>query len=333
VISKKISTLSTSDFSLLSKVGFHGPLLGVGINDGYGYAAIRLIEAIQRLGIPVWYGDTEAPVILNMGQPEFYTHVPGKLNIGYTAWESTEIPRGWLQHMNKMDQIWTMCEEMRARFQEVLDVPVYVLHHGIDRTDWPTEKRKLNGPFKFLHVGGHAPRKGAKIVYECFKDLFPENNNDVLMVFKGYSFQEFKPEGKNVVVLRDTLTHLEMIHLYYSCHAMIYPCKGEGFGLVPFQAASSGMPTAVTDWSGPADYIERCFPIGVARMSDCNYEPHLGQWAEPVLYDIEKWMNNFYDFPNIMFDLAFDKSTRNEQYWTWDNQAKLAVEKMISSLN
>ena len=344
--SKKISTLNLQNYSkLVSNIGFFGPLWGVGINDGYGYAAIRLIQAWQRMGIPVWANDDTAPILFSMGQPPFYhDRVEGKLNIGYTAWESTEIPKSWVHYMNQMDEIWTMCEEMKRVFERYLDVPVRVLHHGIDRNDFPVSKRVLKklGPDAFetisgydhhrdLHIGGHAPRKGAKEVVEVFCDTFHENNSDVQLILKGYKFDSL-PQRKNITVIRDKYSHEEMLELYQSCHGMIYPCKGEGFGLVPFQAASMGIPTAVTEWSGPADYIERCFPIRAWKMTDCDYEPHLGQWCEPSLEDVHRWFCAFYDYPEQFFNLAFDKATKNEAYWSWDNQARLAVEYMIENL-
>lgn len=94
----------------ISKIGFFSPLAGVGVDCGYGYAAVELIKAWQRQGVPVWTADKDAPVCFNFGQPHFYERVEGKLNIGYTPWESTGVPRAWIPKFNLMDEVWTTCE-------------------------------------------------------------------------------------------------------------------------------------------------------------------------------------------------------------------------------
>lgn len=321
---------TTKNTSRISKIGFFSPLAGAGTDMGYGYAAVQLIQAWQRKGIPVWAFDRDAPVIFNMGQPHFYERVEGKLNIGYTPWESTKVPSSWITYMNRMDEVWTTCHENARWYEAVLDVPVRVLHHGLNRKHWPVKRRKLNGPYRFLHLGGDSPRKNAELVYEVFQDLYA-GNPDVQLILKGRRFS-FEPVGKNVLTHTDIVPQDVLFDLHESCHAFIYPTKGEGFGFNPFNAASSGMPTAVTHWSGPADYMEKCFPIYTNGLVPADYEPHEGYWADPSPYWVEFWMKKFVEMPEKYFDIAYRKATHNEDYWSWDNISNIAVEYMTDSL-
>jgi len=317
-----------------SSIGFFSPLAGAGTDMGYGYAAVELIKAWQALGIPVWSYDRDAPVIFNMGQPHFYERVEGKLNIGYTPWESSEIPVSWPFYMNKMDEIWTTCSFNKKTFEDGgVTVPVRVLPHGINSDHYPAQRRRNNGLFKFLHIGSDAPRKGAKVVYDAFREEFGSGNKELVsLTLKGRRL-DFDIDDTNVKHISEILSIEDMQKLYLSHDAMIYPTSGEGFGLIPFQAAATGMPTAVTNWSGPKDYMRYCFPIDVEKLVDADYEPHTGMWAKPSVESVRYWMREFVrDERRYAYD-AYLKALKLHKLESWDSVAKTAIGYMIESLN
>lgn len=318
---------------MIEKIGFFSPLSGVGKECGYGYAAYELITAWQRMGIPVWAYDREAPVAFNFGQPHFYERVKGKLNIGYTPWESNHVPEAWIKYMNLMDEIWTPCEANADWYRDAgVEVPVRVLHHGLNRNHFPLVKRvkRDDEPFKFLHIGEPAQRKGGQMAYEVFRDVFGDRD-DVHLTLKGKP--RFDVEGDNVTVIRTMLDMPELTQLHLDNHFMIYPTNGEGFGFIPFQGAATGMPTAVTNWSGPVDYMDHCYPIEVEALVEPDYIPHEGLWALPSRESLGNWMESFIKHPHTYFTDAYLKSQDMDAYWSWDNIAKTAVEFITDSLN
>lgn len=325
----------TNQNYLLSKIGFFSPLWGTGTDSGYSYAAVELIKAWQKLGIPVWANDTDAPVIFNMGQPHFYERVEGKLNIGYTAWESTEISPSWVANMNRMDEIWAPCQANIDWYKAAgVDVPMKVLPHGINPEHWPI--RDMQAPpssdtvYRFLHIGGDAPRKGALMVYDAFKNVFGDDE-DVYLTLKGRKFN-FNPKGRNITVLNELIPQDSLRSLYQSHHAMVYPTMGEGFGLVPFQAMATGMPTAVTNWSGPADFVHYGWPIDVHYMTTPTYAPHIGQWAQPKYENVCNWMFRFYENRKKYHQLAGMFARQIHEDWTWEQVARTALESLSDSL-
>lgn len=301
---------------------------------GYGYAAVQLIEAWQRRLVPVWGYENEAPIIFNMGQPHWYhDYIEGAWNIGYTSWESTDVPPAWPMYMNLMDEIWTPCEANAQWFRDGgVTVPIRVLPHGLNRIHYPLQKRykKPDEPFKFLHIGGDSRRKGADIAYKVFRELFGDWDG-VELTLKGRRF-EFDPKGANVNVLTDVISQDEMRELYLDHHGMIYPTRGEGFGFIPFNAAATGMPTAVTNWSGPVDYMKHCYPIGVEMLVEPDYEPHVGLWAEPDEHSIAMWMESFVKSPDYFFQSAYRKASSMDSVWSWDSVADKALKWMTESL-
>lgn len=315
----------------LDKIGFFSPLAGVGTDCGYGYAAVELIHSWQRAGIPVWAYDREAPVIFNFGQPHYYEWVPGKLNIGYTPWESSKVPESWLQNMNQMDEIWTTCELNKEWYESVLDIPVKVLPHGINGEHYPATKRYIEDgePFRFLHIGEPSPRKGGATAFKVFKETFGDRT-DVHLTLKGRP--RFKVDEPNVSVIKDRYTQEEMTELYASHHACIYPTNGEGFGFIPFQAIATGMPTAVTNWSGPEDYIHYCWPIEVEALVEPDYEPHEGLWAKPSEKSLSYFMQHVVENADDHFMLAYESGLLLHADWSWDAIGQVALENMTQSL-
>jgi glycosyltransferase involved in cell wall biosynthesis len=310
------------------QIRFSGTVAGVGTSCGYGYTAVELIKAWQALKVPVWWWGDNCDVCFNFAQPYGYDF-PGEHNapvtIGYTPWESTKIPYGWADLMNQMDEVWTTSEACKDWF---INNGVYrrvrVLPHGINSEHFPLTKRSLapGDVFRFLHIGEPAERKGGQIVYEAFCDLFA-GNNKVSLTLKGNP--RFKVDAPNVNVIREDLSQEELRGLYLSHHAMVYPTSGEGFGLIPFQAAATGMPTLVTDWSGPHDYIKYCWPIKVTKLVNCTYEPHEGLWAEPSVNQMKLWMEYFVDSPNYFFGHAYLKGKKLHREWSWESIGKLSL--------
>lgn len=310
----------------IDRLGFNGSLMGVGTNCGYGYAAVELITAWQRMNIPVWWGDDESEIAFSFSQPEHYDwQNDSQFKIGYTPWESTRLPPGWVQKMNLMDEVWTTSYACRDWFvANGVTRPVRVLHHGINREHFPSRKRQIGDgePFKFLHIGEPADRKGGQYVYETFKSVFG-GRSDVQLTLKGNP--RFEVDCSNVTVISEMLSQEELLQLYYDHHAFLYPSNGEGFGLLPFQAAATGMPTLATDWSGMKDFMEFMWPIRVEKMQEAHYYPHEGLWAIPSMDSMTLWMEYFIDSPNYFFKKAYSKSLRMDKDWTWDQIAQRSV--------
>ena len=104
-----VSLLDNSDTRLLSQtqaaLSWFTP--SVGSMAGYGVGAIGLIEALMNKNIYVGYNHPKAKVHVSFVQPEWYLGGSNQYKIGYTPWESTEIPESWIHYMQEQDEIWT----------------------------------------------------------------------------------------------------------------------------------------------------------------------------------------------------------------------------------
>ena len=300
--------------------------MGVGVTCGYGYAARELITAWNNKGIPVWWGREDCEIAISFCQPESYAwQHDDQIKIGYTPWESTELPPGWVDKMNQMDEIWAPCQANIDWYKNAgVKVPMRVLPHGINRDHFPLKKRTIaeGEMFRFLHIGEPTIRKGGEETYNAFRQAFSEDEN-VCLIMLGKP--HFPYEGTNVHAIEEVLNQDELRELYLSCHAMVYPTYGEGFGFIPFQGAATGMPTLVTEWSAPLDYMQYCFPIKVEKLVPCSYWPHEGLWAKPDVGFLSRRMKDLVESPNYYFSSAYRKVHNMDAEWSWDAIAELSL--------
>ena len=85
--------------------------------------------------------------------------------------------------------------------------------------------------------------------------------------------------------------------LLASCHCMVFPSYGEGFGLPPREAALSGMPVISSSWLGLWDADQWAYPLPVGRMLPAQFDKweaneEGGEWAEPNTDILEMLMNH-----------------------------------------
>ena len=98
----------------------------------------------------------------------------------------------------------------------------------------------------------------------------------------------------NVVYVDDRLEDSKYRNLYYASHAMLYPCNGKGFGLVPFHAVATGMPTITTHLTGCSEYSEHtiCWPHNWEEATTDAEDEDLGLWITP----------DYASLPDILYD-------------------------------
>lgn len=127
----------------------------------------------------------------------------------------------------------------------------------------PTKLKYYPIKFKFLIVGNwqHRPewedRKGMSIAINCFTELFAGNKN-VILIVKTDSCAPNNFNLDNIIVIKESLSDLEMANLYRSCAnngAYISLHKGEGFGKQAQEALCCGCNIGATNFSGVKTFL------------------------------------------------------------------------------
>lgn len=308
---------------------------GLGDGTGYGYSAIETIRALQRQGIKVPWNEPSAGAHVNFIQPEFYGGQPYQYRIGYTPWESTEIPTMWPGYMQAMDEIWTTSQFCKDVFDahKANDI-VKVVPHGIDPEIFTIKERSIEDKFFFLHIGGGAERKGAKLVANAFMELFRDVENAwLIMKSNGPSEARWYDSKGNYqgniasfprcVSIENKISVDDIAKLYHLAHCCVYPTQGEGFGLIPFQAMATGLPTIVTNLTGCADYAELAMPLKATWEEGIGV--HEGMWAAPDLDDLRELMLKAYNNWEEENKNAIRSAKIIHSTQTWDHVANQII--------
>lgn len=310
--------------------------------NGYGYATRMIMNSLTRLGYDWRENDKSADVELWFDQPRHWRPSNGPYVIGYHPWESTLLPPGWADTMNKCDEVWTPSPVIADWYHLYSGItkPVYVFEHGVDPV-WTPVERKLDGKFKFLHIGGEAVRKGMKETLAGFRQAFPNYDEDVELNLKMTS-EGWRISGwPRVNILPDSMDVSDLIEVYHSNHAYVYPSWGEGFGLTPLQALATGMPTiTLSSWAPYAQFLDPNLTVG-SELSNPPEEHilfnlwskiHPGQMWRPNTDDLAAAMRYAYENYDECVAYALSRTDEIRAHYDWDRLTDEAFKNLESRL-
>ena len=269
------------------------------------------------------------------------------IKISYTMYEASALPSGWRDGLNAVDRVFTPSAWGRQVMinNGVEASKISVVAGGVDadsynfwgaKLDLPTE------PFKFLMVGKYEVRKGYDEALRAFKEVFG-NDPNVMLLLKATSFvdndavKHIQKKIDEIGVPQAKLvdgaiqTHL-MAALYRSCDCLIYPSRGEGWGLPLIEAMAAGLPVLTTNCSGHSEFL-RDFqgrfgeikadlqPLVAADHTKWyQYDDGPGEWYVPDFGSLKEGLRMAYE-KKICPDnrsLALDVMNR----FSWDSAAQ-----------
>ena len=367
-------------------IKYIGPLFDA---SGYAQAARGYALALHRLGIPI----TLSPVSFEQGEADFgksgtilkslvnkdieYNVViihltvehyerfrePGKLNIGYSVWETNKIHNDWVSWLNQhVDAVMTASDwGVECYKNSGVDIPVFAVPHGIDMEEYnDIEPYQLNGvdpkAYKFYAICQFIERKNPLGLIKSYWSAF-QNDENVALILKTYRFG-FDDKEKQVV--RETLSRLkqmmpmdnyppiylvldrldrsEVLGIHKTCDCLTHLDRGEGFGLVPFEAGACGKPVMITGWGGVLEYAkpENSYLINntltpVFGMPISPFYRGDQMWAEPDCGNAIRTFRNIYKNQNE----AANKGRMLKKYisdnFSWD-QMGMRITEVIKSL-
>ena len=337
------------------KISFTTVVANLNLNNGYGVAGYNVSSALQRLGHEVPFQDDSAKVEVAFNQPQYDVWTPSdKYRIQYTPWESTDLPEGWLEGFEKADEVWTPSPLIARWFEEAgVPGPVKVYEHGIEK-DWFKASRRRGdrrGPLQFLHHGEPAMRKGGQMALDAFREVFGDSK-DVHLTFKSYgnssvrarewnkAWREWHIVGapdevySNVSVVREDIPSNVIPYFYNRFDVMVYPGYGEGFGLIPLQGMSNGMPVICTSaWAPYKNFLDPELSLGSTLIESPWPEVHPGKMFEPSFADLCKAYKSAYDnFEHHAMTAASIAPVVTEHY-DWDRLTKEAFEPIVQKFS
>lgn len=312
----------------------------IGEHTGYGNASRLLTNSLMGRGVEI---RPDSLVQLNFCMPPDYVFNNEGLTIGYTPWESTEVPENWVAGLRAVDDLWVTSDFVKGvfeRYRKNRAHDIFVLPHGVEPC-WFPYKHERNKVFTFLHVGEPAVRKGGDLVLQAWHKAF-KDRKDVRLIYKVNKYPACRvkdssgsiigsPEHyKNVETIRKIMTQQELWELYKSVDCMVYPTRGEGFGLIPWEAMASGLPTIIPE-QGCAS-VMNTFASRLLHNSewvDSDAERiHPGKWldhdVDEIIHSMETVMKKYNDFAWH----SYHGAERLHRQYSWDAVAQAAIQRI-----
>jgi len=316
-------------------------------NDGYGRMSIHLARALCRAGVDVEavsiydikrHRTFKRPVI-SATSPDTWGKITGKPFWGLTMWESSKLPESWVEWINQdgVDGVIVPSEFNRQVFIESgIEKSVAIVPLGVDAGEYPYVERPVGRrPYTFLLLGELGGlRKGVPYAYQAFWQAFKGNGNARLILKTRGNDQNLPTCGDaNVEIINAEYGWEMMKELYRAADCFVFPSRGEGYGLPPREAASTGLPVIATDWSGLQEGgIENyALPLKVKRMITALYGPpeihaQVGVWAEPDVDELAWLMRWCYEHQAEAKEKGRRASEWIKANCTWEQGAKVLME-------
>jgi glycosyltransferase involved in cell wall biosynthesis len=316
--------------------------------DGYGYAGLKILQALGRVARGEWRGVdmcadggrarpgerewvVERTAVV-MTTPEWWPDVRAERLIGFTMFESTRMPEKRVELINEHAAACLVpCEWCRRVFEEQgVRVPVRVARWGVDQADyWFLDRSDHEGPYTFLWSGTPDFRKGWDLVYKAFWAAFGGSDAARLVLH----FREM-PRGvrgvgdRNVRFVVGYLGRREMRRLFQDADCFVFPSRGEGWGLPPREAAATGLPVIATEWGGLAEEISdwAVCPLRVRELRPAAFgfwnAGEIGEWAEPEFEHLVTLMRWCAENREAAVKMGEMKATWMASEGTWERTAR-----------
>jgi glycosyltransferase involved in cell wall biosynthesis len=284
--------------------------------DGYGRHALALYRGFQALGAAPWLhsdgwgvdrlhlpGDIEAArnaaayrvpskVMAMMTLPYHVYESQSISKIIVTQFETDHIPERHVANVNKLDHlIVTSSFQPKIWKASGCRIPISVMTPGVDTDEFIYYNRPRDGKFKILMIGALTGRKNPEGAIRIFQTASEASQNWSLTIKTRKtdnlpSLMRIAEKDPRITISTAEIHPNQVVRLYHSHDALLWPTKGEGVGLPPLEAMSTGMEVVSCDHSGMADFIndEVAWPIKVAGMESASI---------PGLGFSEKYVNQF----------------------------------------
>lgn len=282
--------------------------------------------------------------VLVCSVPHCYTYKLSRrnINVAYTTFETTAIPRLWVEALNvNYDQCIVPHEYIKEVFlASGVRIPVTVIQQGFTRYRRKFHIKPQSGVFRIGFLGVPYKRKNLFKVYQACVNLLGKIPGLRLAVHSALLFPSiYTPE----VVLMENSPFVEWTwgpmtdewtaEWYGRLSCYVFPSSGEGWSFTPRESMYLGIPTALTDIPVHREIIESgyCRAIPVCGKEDANYEGNTyGQWDRVSLNDIEDAVWDVYRNYGSFLIRALQGSRWIENRWTNEGSQQMLLEYMRS---
>lgn len=307
--------------------------------DGYGMSRDHILKEMANLKIYMTESFSQQKVGLLYNYPYGVISMRSDVRLVYTMFESDKIPDEWIDYLRMADEVIVPSRWCKEVFEKSgIESTVVPLGYNDNLFKFIDRPVPASGDkFTFIHYDSFNIRKGFFEVLEAFQQEFGKDEN-VRLILKTAQAAPPIPlnpaEYPNVQVITGSLPEAELVDLLGSADCMVYPSRGEGFGITPLEAMATGLPTIVPNEHGISEYFDPEFMLEVKATERCPalYRRWRGENVGKMVIadheDLRRQMRYAFENPAAMRDLGRKASEYVKQY-TYANTA-LQLAKVIN---
>ena len=204
---------------------------------------------------------------------------PGRTIIGNTVWETTAIPRHWAPLLNAVDHLLVPCHWNKSVFEQSgVTTPIDVVPHvAADAAETPDDADRDDGDgYVFYTINTWTHRKALPLTVAAFCEAFTASDPTTLVIkttSRDFTATGLRrrlrptsagalrrlvrrfPRPPRVRLITDDLSDAQMRRLHRRGDCYVSLCRGEGWGIGAFDAATYGKPVVMTAFGGQLDYL------------------------------------------------------------------------------
>ena len=267
-----------------------------------------------------------------------------KTKVIYTGVDTTGEAGNFVANGNSADFLLTPSNISKNRIKNMgITKPIFVLPHGIDPEIFKYTPRIKGDKFKFLYVGECSDRKGIFHTLNAFIDLFGNSDsvelhiksNDAMLFYNSKEVKDIIKDYTNIFWHISDEGHDRVIELYKECHAYVYPSRGDSFGMTLLEAIACGLPTIATSEPGATELIKgRYYNVSTKSVPVKNHPWFIGNWGDPNLKDLIKYMKYVYDHYDLIIESKELKENSDyvRENYSWEKIANMFKNDILPKL-
>ena len=251
--------------------------------------------------------------------------------------ENTGVPKEWPDTVNaNAERLIVPCQHNADVFAERgVRCPIHVVPGGTDPVEFPVLPRPLGRqPYTFLCISDRAPRKGHELVWDAFYQAFGDEKQtpDVRLLIKGrrnniHWLNSFNFRDRRVSFWRTDVDSMSEIYSMVDC--VVVPSYGDGWGMIPREAAMSGKRVITTRYSGLEVGIDNwAIPLNNFTLGPALPEDYNGQWAVPDIDEVIAQMRWCYEHQEEAQADGLKAAAWLRENQTWGHSARELIKLM-----
>lgn len=267
--------------------------------------------------------------------------------VQYIVFETDRVADHILKVLQPADAVWVPSQWGHDILKRH-GIKSTVVPEGVDPALFnPYRFDNSQRPFRFLTVGKFEGRKSIRETIQAFAEEFGNDSRVELFVKTGHyandparleELRQYCDSFKldNLIVYWGN--HESMVDLYRESDVLVFPTKGEAWGLPLIEAAASGLPIVTVMYSGHTEYLQWMTSVVEVKYDlvpvDCPeflsaYPGECGRWAQPDIQDLRRAMRSAYSNFDLLKERAVQNSELIRTKYTWQKSVDWALKSVV----